>query len=300
MLDHMADSAQPALPGTIKPRRFRPRFQYELLSCGIAGHELVGTDAAHVRAQDAAVVREGPDGMRWYRCLRCDSWLPLAAPEHPQREHPPERREVDVPPRGRALRDKVVLRVIAVDRALHFLVLAIVAVAIFVFAARQQSLRGPFYRVLSDLQGGLGGPARDTGHGFVHDLRHLFSIQTGTLVKIGLVVTAYALLEGAEAIGLWLLKRWAEYLTFIATAALLPLEIYELTHTLSPLKIITLILNLAVVIYLLFAKRLFGLRGGAAAEQAERDRDSGWDAIERATPGELPDTTPQPTAGATA
>jgi hypothetical protein len=33
----MADSAQPALPGTIKPRRFRPRFQYELLSAGIAG-----------------------------------------------------------------------------------------------------------------------------------------------------------------------------------------------------------------------------------------------------------------------
>jgi uncharacterized membrane protein (DUF2068 family) len=296
----VADTAQPALPGTIKPRRFRPRFHYELLSCGIAGHELVGTDAAHVREQDGAVVREAPDGMRWHRCLRCDSWLPLAAPEHPEREHPPERSEVDVPLRGRALRDKVVLRVIAVDRALHFLVLGVIAVAIFVFAAQQQSLRGPFYRVLSDLQGGLGGPTRDSGHGIVHELRHLFSIESGTLVKIGLVVSAYALLEGAEAIGLWLLKRWAEYLTFIATAALLPLEIYELAHTLSPLKIITLILNLAVVIYLLFAKRLFGLRGGAAAEQSERDRDAGWDAIERATPGDLPRTASQPTAGATA
>jgi uncharacterized membrane protein (DUF2068 family) len=296
----MASTAPEALPGTTQPRRFRPRLQYELLSCGIAGHELVGTDAAHVREQDAAVVREGRDGTRWYRCLRCDSWLALAPPERPQREHPPERDEVELPLRGRALRDKVVLRIIAVDRALHFLVLGTIAVAVFVFAAQQHALRGPFYRVLADLQGGLGGPARDSSHGVVHELRHLFSIQTGTLTKVGLVVAAYAVLEGAEAIGLWLLRRWAEYLTFIATALLLPLEIYELTHTLSPLKIITLILNVAVVIYLLLAKRLFGLRGGAAAERAERDRDSGWPAIERATPGELPPTSTSPTAGATA
>jgi uncharacterized membrane protein (DUF2068 family) len=293
----METAAPQALPGTVKPRRFRPRLQYELLSCGLAGHELLGTDAAHVREQDSAIARETPDGLRWYRCLRCDSWLPLAAPEHPAAEHPPDRNEVELPLRGKALRDKVVLRVIAVDRGLHFLVLGVIAVAIFVFAAKQHSLRGPFYRVLSDLQGGFGGPARDTGHGFVHDLRHLFSIQSGTLTKIGLIVALYALLEGVEAIGLWRQRRWAEYLTFIATALLLPLEIYELTHTLSPLKIITLILNIAVVIYLLLAKRLFGLRGGAAAEQAERERDSGWEAIERVTPGALP---PMPTAGATA
>jgi uncharacterized membrane protein (DUF2068 family) len=200
---------------------------------------------------------------------------------------PPERDEVDVPLRGRALRDKIVLRVIAVDRALHFLVLGAVAAAIFVFAANEQSLRGPAYRVLADLQGGID-PARDTGGGILHELRRLFSVQTGTLTKVGLVVSAYAILEGAEAIGLWRGRRWAEYLTFIATAALLPLEIYELSHKFSVLKIITLIINIAVVVYLLLAKRLFGLRGGAAADEAARERDSGWPAIERATPGEIP------------
>jgi uncharacterized membrane protein (DUF2068 family) len=92
-------------------------------------------------------------------------------------------------------------------------------------------------------------------------------------------------LEGAEAVGLWYQKRWAEYLTFIATTLLLPLEIYELSHRVSPFKIVTLIINLAVVVYLLYAKRLFGLRGGERAEQEERQRDSGWDALERATPG---------------
>jgi len=48
---------------------------------------------------------------------------------------------------------------------------------------------------------------------------------------------------------------------------------------------VALIINLAVVIYLLLAKRLFGLRGGHRAERARRERSSGWGAIERATPG---------------
>ncbi len=43
-------------------------------------------------------------------------------------------------------------------------------------------------------------------------------------------------------------------------------------------------LNVAVVVYLLVAKRLFGLRGGGKAERAEHDRDIGWAPIERATP----------------
>ena len=231
------------------------------------------------------MVREGSDGMRWHRCLRCDSWLPLPRPERPSRRYPPGREEILLPPRGRALRDKIVLRLIALDRALHFVLLAAIAAAIFLFAANQVRLRGPAYKALADLQGGLGGPTRTGKHGVIHELRHLLSIQTGTLVKIGLVVSAYAVLEGVEAVGLWFQRRWAEYLTFVATTALLPLEIYELTQRVSSLKVVALLVNLAIVIYLLIAKRLFGLRGGAAAEAAERARDSGWAAIDRATPG---------------
>jgi uncharacterized membrane protein (DUF2068 family) len=274
---------QPDLPGTRhRPRRFRPQFHYELIVCGLRGHELVGLDAAQVRPEDAPFVREAA-GLRWYRCLRCDSWLPLEPPARPEAEFPPPRDAVELPLRGRALRDKIVLRVIAVDRALHFLVLAAIAVAVFVFAAKQNTLRGPAYKVLSDIQGSLGGPA--SNHGFLHGIRHLFSIQSGTLAKVGLLVSAYAVLEGVEAVGLWYQRRWAEYLTFIATAVFLPIEVYELIETLSVLKLITFALNLAVVVYLLVAKRLFGLRGGAAAEAAEREHDAGWAALERATPG---------------
>ena len=63
-----------------------------------------------------------------------------------------------------------------------------------------------------------------------------------------------------------------------------PYEVYELTKTISALKVLALVINLAIVAYLLFAKRLFGLRGGGKAERAEQERDTGWAPLERATP----------------
>jgi uncharacterized membrane protein (DUF2068 family) len=271
-------------PGIEKPKRFRPKLHYELIVCGLVGHELIGTNAAEPRPEDGLFAREGPDNLRWYRCLRCDSWLPLERPSSPTRQHPPGRGEIELPLRGKPLRDKIVLRAIAIDRAFHFVLLAALAVVIFLFAANSNRLRDPVFKALADLQSGLGGPRGASRHGIVYELHRLFSIDTGTLTKIGVVVAVYAAIEGLEAVGLWYQKRWAEYLTFIATTGLLPLEIYELTRKLSPFKILTLIINVAVVAYLLWAKRLFGIRGGAAAEEEERRRDSGWEALERATP----------------
>jgi uncharacterized membrane protein (DUF2068 family) len=269
-------------PGIEKPKRFRPKFHYELIVCGLSGHELVGLDAAELRPEDALLAREGADDLRWYRCVRCDSWLPLERPANPPREHPPDRDQIELPLRGKALRDKIILRLIAIDRAIHFVVLAVLAVVILLFAKNAAHLREPVYKALADLESGLGGPAKK--HGVINEIRHLFSLQRGTLTKIGLVVAAYAAIEGLEAVGLWFQKRWAEYLTFIATTALIPLEVYEIVTKGSPLKVLTLIINIAVVAYLLWAKRLFGIRGGARVEKEERMRDIGWDALERATP----------------
>jgi uncharacterized membrane protein (DUF2068 family) len=275
------------LPGTQHPERFLPMFHYELIACGLRGHELLGTDAEELRPSDALFAREGEDGTRWHRCVRCDSWLPLAAPEHPARRHPPEREEVELPLRGRPLRDRFVLRLIAIDRAFHFVVLAFLGVAILLVAAHESTLRHSFYRVLADLQGSLGGPVHDTHQGFVHELERLLALRSSQLRLAGAVVLAYALLEGVEAIGLWYARRWAEYLTFVATTALLPLEIYELTTRVTALKAIALVVNVAIVLYLLRAKRLFGVRGGGAAERADYERDTGWAALERsfAAPG---------------
>lgn len=280
-------SHEPA-PGTTPRRGRRPKFHYELLVCGVKGHDLVGTDAAKVRPEDHLVARE-MGGHRWHRCLRCDSWLPLPPPAAPTHDVPPEQDEIVLPPRGRPLRDLVVLRLIAIDRAFHFVVLALLGVAIFLFASNRAGLRDSFYRVVTDLQGGVGGGpvqySTHATHGLLHELDRLFTLKSGTLHLLGAAVLAYALLEGIEAYGLWKQRRWAEYLTFLATALFLPLEIYELSERVSALKVFALIVNLAILVYLLLAKRLFGLNGGAAADEALRERDAGWPALERATPG---------------
>ena len=265
------------------PSRLRPRFHYELLICGIAGHELVGVDARRLRASDRVVARE-IDGVRWHRCLRCDSWLPVEHGFPRTRELPPEPREIELPLRGKPLRDKVVLRLIALNRAFHFAVLGILAALILVFSAHRDTLRATVYRVVADLQGGAVSGGREAHHGLLAEIDKAFSVQSSRLTLFGAVIAAYALVEGVEAVGLWYQRRWAEYLTFLVTTSLLPLEVYEIAHRLSPLKILAFVVNVAVVAYLLLAKRLFGVRGGAAADRAERERDVGWKALERATP----------------
>jgi uncharacterized membrane protein (DUF2068 family) len=76
-----------------------------------------------------------------------------------------------------------------------------------------------------------------------------------TLLAIAAIV--YALLEGTEGIGLAMRRRWAEYLTVIATGILIPYEAYEVVHRVTLFKVGALLLNVAVVGYLAYRKRLF-------------------------------------------
>ncbi len=219
--------------------------------------------------------------MRWHRCLRCDSWLGLEPPSDPARPFPPEREEIVLPLRGRPLRDKFILRLIAVDKAFRCLLFAALTVGVFLIAANENGVRDLYYRLLADFRGTSDLPHR----GLLHEIDRLLNLRTGTLELVGLGLAAYALLQATEAVGLWLTKRWAEYLTFIATGLFVPLEVWELTVSQTPLKIAALLINLAILGYLLWAKRLFGLRGGAVADEALAARDVGWESLERTTPG---------------
>jgi uncharacterized membrane protein (DUF2068 family) len=277
----MADALNP--PGTQHPRR-RRHLDWELITCGVSGHVLVGRDAGPARAQDAVLVQDHGD-VRWHRCLRCDTWIPLPLPQDPGRPHPPDRGQIAVPARGKALHDRIVLRLIAVDRVVHFVVLGLLGFGVLLFAAHKATLHDAYYRILTALQGGVaGGPVQSSGHvGILRDLDRLFTLRSGTLHEVGAALLGYGLLEGVEAVGLWFGKRWAEYLTFVATTILLPLEIYEIIHEGTVLKVIGFIINLAVVVWLLWRKRLFGLNGGGRAEADERARDVSWEQIERVT-----------------
>jgi uncharacterized membrane protein (DUF2068 family) len=74
-----------------------------------------------------------------------------------------------------------------------------------------------------------------------HRIRELGA---GTFIYAGLFLT--------EGIGLWMLKRWAEWFTVIATGSLIPIECYEIYRHLSVVKVLVLILNIAIVVYLVY------------------------------------------------
>lgn len=75
------------------------------------------------------------------------------------------------------------------------------------------------------------------------------------LEALGIAAFLYGALFATEGIGLWLEKRWAEYLTVIATGSFVPFEVYELARRPTLPRMAALVLNLAVVAYLIYHLR---------------------------------------------
>jgi len=61
---------------------------------------------------------------------------------------------------------------------------------------------------------------------------------------------AYSALFLVEGTGLFFEKRWAEYLTIVATVSFIPVEIYELLKAPSLLKWAALVINAAIAAFL--------------------------------------------------
>lgn len=72
-----------------------------------------------------------------------------------------------------------------------------------------------------------------------------FRLEIWTLLAMG-----YAALRFTEAYGLWLARRWGEWLAFVSAALYIPFEIYSIVFGASWLKVSLLVLNAAFVIYL--------------------------------------------------
>jgi len=84
-----------------------------------------------------------------------------------------------------------------------------------------------------------------------HVIASLAGLSPRRLEAVGVGAFLYAVLFTIEGVGLWRGKRWAEYLTVIATLSLVPLEVFELTRAVTPPRLAALVVNLAVVAYLL-------------------------------------------------
>ena len=80
-------------------------------------------------------------------------------------------------------------------------------------------------------------------------------IDTHRLIQISFATFAYSALALTEGIGLMLEKVWAEYLTLILTISFLPWELYELARHPNWFRLSLLLINLAVLWYLLWLLR---------------------------------------------
>jgi uncharacterized membrane protein (DUF2068 family) len=74
-----------------------------------------------------------------------------------------------------------------------------------------------------------------------------------------LAVTAvgYAVLMAAEGVGLYLRRRWARWFTIGATSSLMPIEAFEIARRPGSVRVLVLLLNAVVVIYLWQRKEIF-------------------------------------------
>lgn len=91
----------------------------------------------------------------------------------------------------------------------------------------------------------------DPDNRMIHSLlTRVISVTPKQLAAASVGTFIYAALLLTEGTGLLLRKRWAEYFTIITTAGLIPLEVYEIHRHLTAAKIVVLLVNIAIVIYL--------------------------------------------------
>jgi uncharacterized membrane protein (DUF2068 family) len=81
-------------------------------------------------------------------------------------------------------------------------------------------------------------------------VQKLSNVDEHRLRQLSLGTFFYSALFLCEGTGLALAKRWAEYLTIVTTASLMPLEMYEIYVRTTWPRLVVLVVNIVVVVYL--------------------------------------------------
>jgi uncharacterized membrane protein (DUF2068 family) len=74
---------------------------------------------------------------------------------------------------------------------------------------------------------------------------------------LAITAFAYAILMGSEGVSLYLRKPWARWFTIVVSSSLIPIELYEIARAIRPVRVIVLLANLAIVVYLYRRKEAF-------------------------------------------
>ncbi len=245
-------------------QRYRLGVDWNLRSCGRQGHITYAPDEPALREPLHVATSVG---VAW-RCLRCGDFV-IGEPKAsgPAASAPEVRR-------GKQLRDLVILRLLALERLFRGALVLLAAYAVFTFSGHQGTVQKAFDDDLPAVQNLAEKFNWNVANSsFIVDIQKLFTVNKGTLTLVAIGLAVYGLLQLTEATGLWLLKRWGEYFAAVATAAFIPLEVYEATEKLTWLRIGAFIINVGAVVYLIVTKRLFGVRGGVKAYEAERHEE---------------------------
>lgn len=90
-------------------------------------------------------------------------------------------------------------------------------------------------------------PLAEGHHVLQQALAPLASLTLGEVELAGALALGYAVLFGIEGVGLWRGRRWAEYLTTIATASLIPLELWALFDSPTLLRGLAVLVNIGIL-----------------------------------------------------
>jgi uncharacterized membrane protein (DUF2068 family) len=242
----------------------------ETLVCARRGHVTPASSVARLLPEDAGLGVDLADGRRMSRCIRCDVWVAGPVPVAPVSDRLPPLADLPLPRRGEELREAIIIRLISIDRAVHAVVFGLVATLVFAVELNLGGLQAQAHSLLDGLRVTVAQTGQEPQRGFLaRELVRLLGLSSHVLLVLAVTAAGYCVLEAVEAVGLWRERRWAEYLTAVATAGFLPFEVHELLVRVTALRVGALIVNLAVLVWLVRRKRLFGIGGGVAALRHE-------------------------------
>jgi uncharacterized membrane protein (DUF2068 family) len=243
--------------------------EWSLFGCARKGHVTYAPDEPELRDR---LMAPTAGGTAW-RCLRCGAFVPEGQPGTAHGRGPAG--AAPLLRRGKELRDELILRVFAVERFIRFAVFAAAAFGVWRFKSDRGHIQQAFNHDLPAIRELY----QDLGFNLDHSkliglIQHSFTLDARTLTYLAIGLVLYSLIELAEGVGLWLGQRWGEYFAMVATSVFLPYEVYDLTVKITWLRVGAFVINLMLVGYLVWSKRLFGARGGKQAYEARLRTDS--------------------------
>jgi uncharacterized membrane protein (DUF2068 family) len=238
---------------------------WSLLSCGRSGHVTYAPAEPAVASQLRA---QTESGQAW-RCLRCGAYVtgePMTS--GPAAEAPAVRR-------GKEVRSALILRLFAIERFLRALAVGALAFVVWRFEYSRETIEQAYNRERPELRTLFHQLGYNIDNSkLVGLVNRALTLSPATIKLVAIGLAAYAAIEIVEGTGLWLARRWGEYFAMVATSVGLPFEVYDLVHKLSAIGAILFAINLALVLYLVITKRLFGVRGGKRAYDARLRSES--------------------------